>query len=100
MNKTEPTVREHRMILIEAAGFGDAEFYGRWLLSTAKAEEVLESIRRLNAEFEEKIEGIEGLYKLDFAAAGALIVTHVGPEFPALAIDIDEECFYADMFCI
>jgi hypothetical protein len=33
MNGTEPTVREQRMILIEAAGFGDAEFYGSWLLS-------------------------------------------------------------------
>ena len=37
---------------------------------------------------------------MDFALAGTLLVSHLGPEFPALVIDLYEECFYVDMLCI
>ena len=96
----EPASGEQRMILIETAGFGDAKFYAGWLSFAAKAENILVEIRKSDSEFRQKIEDLEGEYKLDFATAGALIVTHLGPEFPALAIDLYEECFYVDMFCI
>jgi hypothetical protein len=96
----EPPDGQPRMVLIEAPGWGDAEFYAAWLSSATKAKSLLDAIRKSDPELQERLEDYEVLYPWDFALAGALLVSHLGPEFPTLAIDLSEECFYADMFCI
>jgi hypothetical protein len=46
-------------ILVEGPAWGDAEFYGHWLLSAAKANELLKDARKNDAEFRTAIETLE-----------------------------------------
>ncbi len=89
-------ISEQRVMVIEPAGFFDARFYGTWLLSLVNAAGILATIRSSDFEFNEKIEDLEWAYPLDLAAAGALIVTHLAPEFPLFVVDLDEELFESD----
>jgi hypothetical protein len=57
---------DQRVILIEAAGFGDAEFYGRWLWPSANYSCDHSQFRY---GFHERVTGSEWAYKLDFAAS-------------------------------
>jgi hypothetical protein len=65
-----------RYALIEGPRYGDAEFYGRWLLATARAEE-LWKIAYAEPEFESRVKSLCIVFIPDFGIAGAILLAQL-----------------------
>jgi|SRR5215471_17830625 len=62
-------------ILVEGPAWGDAEFYGNWLLMAAKANELLQEARNGDSEFRKSIETLEMLQCLDFGIMATVFLS-------------------------
>jgi hypothetical protein len=80
------------LILVEGPTWGDAEFYGHWLLSAAKANKLLEQAKRDDPEFRKAIDTLETCQCLDFGIMGTVFLSKfVDKEFETFVIDPDTE---------
>jgi hypothetical protein len=62
-------------ILVEGPAWGDAEFYGNWLLMAAKANELLQEARNGDSDFNKSIETLEILQCLDFGIMATVFLS-------------------------
>src|SRR5262245_24414146 len=93
----EMTVNEDRTerirrpcILVEGPAWGDAEFYGRWLLAAAKANVLLQTAKNNDAEFRTAIETIEIVQCLDFGITATVFLSlFVDKQFETFVIDVN-----------
>jgi hypothetical protein len=75
-------------ILVEGPTWGDAEFYGQWLLSAAKANRLLQQAKRDDPEFRRAIDTLEMCQCLDFGITGTVFVSKLADkEFDTFVID-------------
>jgi hypothetical protein len=78
-------------ILVEGPAWGDAEFYGNWLLA-AKANKLLQQAKSDDPNFRSAVETLEVLHCLDFGIMGTVFVSQfVDKKFQTFAIDADSE---------
>lgn len=62
-------------ILVEGPSWGDAKFYGLWLLSAAKISKLLKQARRNDRAFHEAVDIIEAFRRLDFGIMATVFVS-------------------------
>jgi hypothetical protein len=76
-------------ILVEGPAFGDAEFYGKWLLSAAKANDLFQQAKTDDPEFRDAIDTLELVPELHFGIAATVFLSYyfVGKEFQTFAFD-------------
>jgi hypothetical protein len=77
-------------ILVEGPAWGDAKYYGRWLIAAAKANELLQIAKKHDAEFLRAIDTLETLQVLDFGIMATVFLSHFADqEFQTFVIDVD-----------
>src|SRR6266480_4670901 len=82
------TCKTKPRILVEGPSWGDAEFYGHWLLSAAKANKLLQQAKRDDPEFRRAIDTLEICQCLDFGIMGTVFLSKfVDKEFETFVID-------------
>jgi hypothetical protein len=74
-------------VLVEGPCWGDAEFYGQWLLAAAKAKELLQTTKKRDAEFYAAIATLEMMQDLDFGIMATVFVSRLAVEFDTFIID-------------
>jgi len=62
-------------ILVEGPSWGDAEFYGRWLLDAAKVNQLLQQAKRDDPDFRKAIDALEMVRCLDFGIMATVFVS-------------------------
>jgi hypothetical protein len=73
--KTEnPAVQGEKRILVEGPAWGDARFYGNWLLSAATANELMLSLKENDSEFRCATDAIETIFCLDYGIAATVFL--------------------------
>jgi hypothetical protein len=73
--KTEnPTVQGEKLVLVEGPAWGDAQFYGNWLLSAATANELMLSLKKNDLQFQRAADAIEMISCLDFGIAASIFL--------------------------
>jgi hypothetical protein len=77
--------------LVEGPSWGDAEFYARWLLGAAKANELLEDAKKSDAEFRKAIVTLEVGQVIDFGIMATLFTTELAVEFHSFVVDVNSE---------
>jgi hypothetical protein len=60
---SEENTADKKFVLIEGPRWGDAEFYGNWLLAAAKANRLVQQAEARDPEFRKAREIIEILYR-------------------------------------
>jgi hypothetical protein len=74
-NLTANSKKNETCILVEGPSWGDAEFYGNWLLLAAKASELLQQATMNDLEFREAIDALEMVRCLDFGIMATVFVS-------------------------
>ena len=83
MQKTET------LVLVEGAAWGDAEFYGRWLLDAAKANDLLNEAKD-DDEFWNRIETLEEHSDgLDFGIMAIVFLSQFEKELHTFVLETD-----------
>ena len=76
-------------VLVEGPTWGDAEFYGHWLLTASKANRLLQDAKRDDPEFRAAIFILEVLYVLDFGIMATVFLSQFTDErFYTFAIEV------------
>src|SRR4051812_25123266 len=76
-------------ILVEGPAWGDAEFYGLWLLQAAKAQQLLDQAKRDDPVFLQAIYTLEMVQLLDYGIAATVLVSQfAGKQFQTFIIDL------------
>lgn len=76
--------------LVEAAAWGDAEFYGRWLLAAAQAEAFWkEALKEL--EFEKQVQCVCVCYFPDFGISASIMLMELQKYRSSFIIDLQTE---------
>ena len=91
--KTEnPSAKASPCILVEGPRYGDATFYGHWLLSAAEANELLQQAKRDDPNFDREIAILEEGQFLDFGkSATSFMSRFADKEFDTLVITTKPE---------
>jgi hypothetical protein len=75
-------------ILVEGPAWGDAEFYGQWLLNAAKAQTLLEQARSDDASFCSAVEVLEVMQCLDYGITAMVFLSQFADkEFQTFLFD-------------
>jgi hypothetical protein len=77
-------------VIVEVPSWGDAEFYGRWLLAAAKAEAFWKAAFR-DPIFQTQVERVCVVYIPDFGIAASLIVMNLKEYTTTFILDLDSE---------
>ena len=84
--------KNNTRILVEGPAWGDAEFYGNWLLMAAKANVLLQQVKCDDPDFRSSIDTLEVLYGLDFGLMGTVFMSlFIDKEFQTFVIDPDSD---------
>ena len=79
-------------ILVEGPAWGDAEFYGKWLLSAAKANELLQQAKTDDPEFRNAIDTLEVLHGLHFGIMATVFLSYfVDKDFQTFVLNSSSE---------
>jgi hypothetical protein len=95
--------KNNTYILVEGPAWGDAEFYGNWLLMAAKANELLQQAKSDDPDFRNSIDTLEVWQLLDFGLmATCFIAQFVDKNFQTFVIapdsvDLTEFILMAEM---
>jgi hypothetical protein len=95
--------RTKTVVLVEAPEWGDAEFYGQWLLAAAKALELLHQAKNDDPKFRAQIETLECVQCIDFGILATVFLSQlVNKEFYSFSVktnsdDLWEFTLMADM---
>jgi GAF domain-containing protein len=80
-----------RCILVEGPRWGDAAFYGRWLMAASTANELLQDARKNDAEFRTAIETLEIVQCLDFGIMATVFLSlFVDKQFETFVINVND----------
>jgi hypothetical protein len=83
-------------ILVEGPAWGDADFYGHWLLEAAKAQRLLDQAKKDNPVLREAIETLELAQFLDYGIMATILVSQFrNKQFQAFILDA-ASCDLAD----
>lgn len=77
-------------VLVEGPSWGDAEFYGRWLLAAAEAETFWQHAYR-NSEFQKQVDRVCISYIPHFGISATLIIMELRDYRTSLMIDLNTE---------
>src|SRR4029079_12976967 len=88
---SDPQASEsEEVILVECPAFGDAEFYGRWLLCAAKVDALLQEAFRNDIKFRQVFDTLELFVGLQYGAEAMTLLTQL-KEHPSFMIAADSE---------
>src|SRR5262249_19505314 len=91
MQGTNPFTRESSpCVIVEGPSWGDAEFYGRWLLAAGKAEAFWKATFQ-DPIFQKQIERVCVACIPDFGITASLIVMNLKEHRTTFIIDLDSE---------
>jgi len=81
------------IVLVEGPAWGDAEFYGRWLLAAAKAQKLVQQAKRDDEGFQNTVvDSLETLRCLDFGIMATVFLSKfVDKEFKTFLVAVDCE---------
>jgi hypothetical protein len=77
--------------LVEGPSWGDAEFYGHWLLAAVKANALLQDAKKSDGAFRKAIVTLEVVQVIDFGIIATLFTTELTAEFHSFVVDVDSE---------
>lgn len=98
---SDPNIDSDAYILVEGPAWGDAEFYGRWLLAAATAEALWKEVLEKDPSFRKQARRILNIYEPDFRMAAvvtlkglfdfqkAIFVSSTSPEGEELCMMIE-----------
>jgi hypothetical protein len=84
------TARKSPCVLVEGPSWGDAEFYGRWLLAAAEAEAFWKNAYK-DSEFQKQVDRVCLAYIPGFGISATLIITELREHKTSLIIDLSTE---------
>lgn len=84
--------------LVTGPSWGDAEFYGKWLLAAARAEKFSKEAQQ-DPTFLKKIDSLTVVYDLDFSIAASLIIMQLVEFRNSLIVHVDD-VFRTDHFAM
>jgi hypothetical protein len=79
--------KEDRQVLIEGPAWGDAEFYGNWLINADKANKLLQQARRDDPDFNSSVDVIEVPQCLDFGIMATVFLSKFRKKFDTFILD-------------
>jgi|SRR5215471_3375285 len=86
-------------ILVEGPAWGDAEFYGQWLLEAAKAQRLLDHAKRDDLVFRQAIDTLEVVQLLDYGIMATIFLSQFADkQFQTFIIDLAS--WDANDFCL
>ena len=92
MKAKHSVCKSESCILVEGPRYGDATFYGHWLLSAAKANELLQQAKRDDPQFSREIAILEESQCLDFGISGTRFISRFADkEFDTFVITTKPE---------
>src|SRR5437870_987410 len=77
-------------ILVEGPAWGDAQFYGEWLLAAAKAQLFWTDAMR-DQQFAKEIERLRVAYEPDFGIAATLMLMNLRGNWTTFVLDLASE---------
>jgi hypothetical protein len=77
-------------VLVEGPEWGDAKFYGEWLLAAAKAESLWKEALG-DQDFAKKVERVSVCYIPDFGIAATMMLMRLKSNWTRFVIDVDSE---------
>jgi hypothetical protein len=90
MYSAPPPRSDDPCILVEGPRWGDAEFFGRWLLAAVDASKLWHEAVR-DPLFKKQIERLEVVYHLDFGTAALAMLLELREHFVAFTLPLDSE---------
>ena len=84
-------LQEHRWILVEGPGPGDADFASRWLQSALKADRLLQKEFSEHPDFQSKIGRLEFASFIEFAPAALAFISMRFKDFSTFKLDLTTE---------
>ena len=88
--RRERVLEGNSCVLVEGPRWGDAEFYGRWLLAAAKAEAFWKEAFK-DPTFKEEVKYVWDSYIPDFGIAAAAMIMRLRENFTTFVLDVDSE---------
>jgi hypothetical protein len=88
--RRERVLEGNSCVLVEGPRWGDAEFYGRWLLAAAKAEAFWKEAFK-DPTFKEEVKYVWDSYIPDFGIAAAAMTMRLRENFTTFVLDVDSE---------
>src|SRR5712692_335226 len=87
----EIPIHDHEpCVLIEGPRWGDAEFFGRWLLAADKANKLWNEAAK-DPTFDKQVERLQVVYKLDLCMAALALLLELHEHFVAFPLRLDSE---------
>jgi hypothetical protein len=88
-------------VVVEGPTWGDARFYGEWLLTASKAQELWKEALR-GSEFAEQAERVCVCYEPDFGITAAIMLMNLRGHWTSFVLDLQTEDGddFAMMFCM
>ena len=77
-------------VLIEGPSWGNAEFYGKWLLAAAQAETFWKEARK-DSDFKKQVERVSVAYIPDFGIAASIMLMQLEEYRTTFVLDLDSE---------
>ena len=77
-------------VLIEGPKWGNAEFYGKWLLAAAQAETFWKEARK-DSDFEKQVDRVSVAYIPDFGIAASVMLMQLEAYRTTLVLDLHSE---------
>ena len=90
MNLEDPLHETEPYILVEGPRWGDAEFYGKWLLAAAKAEALWKEAVN-DPSFEKQIELMTVLYIPDFSIGATVLLSRFEKDLFSITVGLTNE---------
>jgi len=90
MEMSSPIQSSNPCILIEGPSWGNAEFYGKWLLAAAQAETFWKEALK-DPVFEKQVERVSVVYMPDFGIAASMMLMQLEEHRTTFVLDLHSE---------
>jgi hypothetical protein len=90
LKRAKIMARHKFAVLVEGPEWGDAKFYGEWLLAAAKAESLWKEALG-DQDFAKKVERVSVCYIPDFGIAATMMLMRLKSHWTRFVIDVDSE---------
>jgi hypothetical protein len=98
-NPENPAVKSR--ILVEGPAWGDAQFYGNWLLNSAKANQLLRELEKVDPQICEELVSMDGGICHDFGINALIFLRKLGDTtFETFIIDPESSDLIAFIFMV
>jgi hypothetical protein len=89
MKSKTPTTGGEKLVLVEGPMWGDANFYGNWLLAAARANEIVMGLRSTDREFRDVLNTLEVICCVDFGIAATVFLSKLTSDSALHTFTID-----------